>query len=147
MGFCGSNAHCRPVSSHADNETKDGTSSSSSLHSRRHRRITKVSCGHLYHTACLRQVIERARSLEAVKCPLCRAPIIDTNNKNNSTASAAAANPTNDVPQEAEVAERAGANNINNDALFRFSTKDLFPTWLPVPAFSFEVVRRPSSAG
>ena len=29
-------------------------------------------------------------------------------------------------------------------ALFRFSTVGLLPTWLPLPAFSFEVVRRPT---
>ena len=28
-------------------------------------------------------------------------------------------------------------------ALFRFSTEGILPAWLPLPAFSFEVVRRP----
>jgi hypothetical protein len=31
-------------------------------------------------------------------------------------------------------------------ALFRFSTENIFPAWLPLPAFSFEVVRRPPLA-
>jgi alkanesulfonate monooxygenase SsuD/methylene tetrahydromethanopterin reductase-like flavin-dependent oxidoreductase (luciferase family) len=29
--------------------------------------------------------------------------------------------------------------------LFRFSTEEVFPEWLPLPAFAFEVVRRPSA--
>ena len=32
---------------------------------------------------------------------------------------------------------------INCKKLFRFSTEGILPAWLPVPAFSFEVVRRP----
>jgi hypothetical protein len=38
--------------------------------------VKKVACGHLYHAACLReQVVERARSMEAARCPLCRASV------------------------------------------------------------------------
>lgn len=32
--------------------------------------------------------------------------------------------------------------NQNERALFRMSTEGILPTWLPIPAFSFEVVRR-----
>ena len=39
--------------------------------------VKKVACGHYYHTHCLREVVERARSIEAAKCPLCRAYVLD----------------------------------------------------------------------
>jgi hypothetical protein len=32
---------------------------------------------------------------------------------------------------------------VRENPLFRFSTENLFPAWLPLPALSFEVVRRP----
>eukprot|EP01084_Bolivina_argentea_P243493 408177_1 len=38
--------------------------------------VKKVSCGHLYHTHCLREVVERSRSIEEARCPLCRASVL-----------------------------------------------------------------------
>jgi hypothetical protein len=37
---------------------------------------------------------------------------------------------------------RGNDDAARDRALFRFSTEHLLPAWLPVPAFSFEVVRR-----
>ena len=34
--------------------------------------------------------------------------------------------------------------NIEEQSLLRFSTEQLLPSWLPIPAFAFEVVRRES---
>jgi hypothetical protein len=93
--------------------------------------VKKVGCGHLYHTHCLREVVERARSMEAAKCPLCRASVLSGE------------------PPEGPPSEEENGNNGNNGggfgehALFRFSTEGILPAWLPLPAFSFEVVRRP----
>jgi len=123
--------------------------------------VKKVGCGHLYHTHCLREVVERAHSFEAARCPLCRGSIVDGSqvptNSNTSGISQAAA------PGNAEVNAPAttgmdddqgntGAENRGNvlqhneRALFRLSTEGLFPVWLPIPALSFEVVRRVPSA-
>jgi len=37
--------------------------------------VKKLPCGHLYHAHCLREVVERARSVHSAKCPLCRANV------------------------------------------------------------------------
>ena len=121
--------------------------------------IKKVACGHMYHTHCLREVVERARSIEAARCPLCRASVLDGRQLENTTTIPV---PTNggvqialfddgDEPMNEEndrVREVPVAANMNNNAggehaLFRFSTEGILPAWLPLPAFSFEVVRRP----
>jgi hypothetical protein len=132
--------------------------------------VKKVGCGHLYHTTCLREVVERARSIEAARCPLCRASVLDgrqqgstgggsrnsnsgNNNNNNSGPGIANNNNANADNEQARrnniaLQARDAANNNNQGgggehALFRFSTEGIFPAWLPLPAFSFEVVRRP----
>lgn len=131
--------------------------------------VKKVHCGHIYHTHCLREVIERAQNLQSAKCPLCRAPLLDgchsvadpsrrneIYNSNNfsresntpigpNTPAVQAENHTIDTETEGNdggdvVADR---QEENERALFRFSTEGILPVWLPVPAFSFEVVRRP----
>ena len=155
--------------------------------------VKKIGCGHLYHAGCLREVVERARSLEAARCPLCRAYVVDGRHDPPSSSSAA---PAAQVPargqgqgavwvgnggvaegmtalalaQEPDAAidnnlirqqhqQRGdGTNNHGNNgngngggengrALFRFSTEGMFPAWVPLPAFSFEVVRRPAAPG
>lgn len=97
--------------------------------------VKKVGCGHFYHTHCLREVVERARSIEAAKCPLCRASVLN-------------GEPPEAPPSEEEANNNNGNNNTNTvvgeDALFRFSTEGILPAWMPLPAFSFEVVRRPA---
>lgn len=122
--------------------------------------VKKVGCGHLYHTNCLREVIERAISMEAAKCPLCRASVVDgshpgqnSNSNGDDQANRAAgdidgngANAGNgnnaDGPRMARPND--GVNHRGERALFRFSTEGILPQWMPLPAFSFEVVRRPT---
>lgn len=122
--------------------------------------VKKVGCGHLYHTHCLREVVERAHSFEAARCPLCRASVVDgkqypeSNNvgpgfplnfggNNNVPANENEGN--NDANDNQVETVRAPVPNLgqqNERALFRLSTEGLFPQWLPIPQFSFEVVRR-----
>lgn len=121
--------------------------------------VKKVGCGHLFHTHCLREVVERARSLRASKCPLCRASLVDgshprqhdATNGNNSDAGANHQQDQQQVADAAQVPPRLNndlpANqNLNEQSLFRFSTEGILPAWLPVPAFAFEVVRRETPA-
>jgi len=149
--------------------------------------VKKVACGHLYHTNCLREVVERARSVEAARCPLCRASVINgmqfpsnsTQNDGipgvspgvfivgfgNSTqqnfigrnvdenVDGAIQNRQQEdvnrninarLQDNIEPLNGTGIQNVNERPLFRFSTEGILPTWLPIPAFSFEVVRRQS---
>jgi hypothetical protein len=141
--------------------------------------VKKVGCGHLYHTNCLREVVERAHSMEAARCPLCRASVVDGSHAGSSTANGANGNNANGNEQGGAAGggeDNADGNNGNGDnpnggvgpraiglrdgaaignhrggaagagerALFRFSTEGILPTWMPLPAFSFEVVRRPT---
>lgn len=147
--------------------------------------VKKIGCGHLYHTPCLRQVIEKARSMEAARCPLCRASIMDGHHHHRNGRlqnEIAGSRDVDGVPQAPTVTQQessrdpdsvtgnqpaestrnvsqtvGGTNNVileNNAvntnagerALFRFSTEGVFPGWLPLPAFSFEIVRRPLHA-
>ena len=118
--------------------------------------VKKVSCGHFYHATCLRELVERARSIEAAKCPLCRTPIVSTSRPPRTAAApaaggdgAAAPAPDRANPAAAGGPVRAPANRavgIAERALFRFSTDEVLPEWLPLPAFAFEVVRRPGLA-
>jgi hypothetical protein len=108
--------------------------------------VKKVPCGHLYHTHCLREVVERAQSVQAAKCPLCRSSLL--NGRRQSEDLQSTRNPLADVVQEAAIAAGGGDMQpqqgaaAGDHALIRFSTEDILPDWLPVPAFSFEVVRR-----
>jgi len=99
--------------------------------------IKKIGCGHLFHTNCLREVIERARSIEAAKCPFCRASVLD--GRQTPIADDSSQAPPAPLQQQERREE-----NPNERALFRFSTEGILPNWLPLPAFSFEVVRRPT---
>ena len=127
-------------------------------------KVKKAQCGHMYHTHCLREVIERAQSLESAKCPLCRAPLVSKcrstsdpslNNGNFIRQSNTPVDPRiPGVQTEINTVDSQIEGNSSNDtvpvhqveeqALFRFSTEGILPAWLPVPAFSFEVIRRPS---
>mmetsp|Transcript_45225 Transcript_45225/g.50689 ORF Transcript_45225/g.50689 Transcript_45225/m.50689 type:complete len:905 (-) Transcript_45225:1856-4570(-) len=125
--------------------------------------VKKITCGHLFHTHCLREVIEREQNLQAIKCPLCRAPLVDnphldvtvspTNNIHNDSNIAIQ---ERNIPLVSPVAVEQEANNVaaieravtarqvgRERALFRFSTEGILPIWL-FPAFSFEVIRRPA---
>ena len=124
--------------------------------------VKKVGCGHLYHTNCLREVVERAQSIEAAKCPLCRARVIDASRQQQNATNANTPVPNNNnnnidnngplqddttnnnaIPNPAVPPVNAGNGVGGEHALFRFSTEGILPSWIPIPAFSFEVVRRP----
>ena len=125
------------------------------------RNVKKVGCGHLYHTHCLREVVERARSIEAAKCPLCRACILDGSQpgQRNSisapvTGDGAEANQENQNDlQQAQGTDGAPnqqtrqQQDARDQALFSFSTENILPNWIPIPALSFEIVRRPPGNG
>jgi len=157
--------------------------------------VKKIGCGHLYHTNCLREIVERARSIEAARCPLCRASVVNgmqfPSNDSAQNGGIPGMPPGvfifgfggNNVPpvigrgnlqenvegalqnrqqqednnhsttnnggvggvagQDIEPLVGAEILNPNERPLFRFSTEGFLPPWLPIPAFSFEVVRRP----
>jgi hypothetical protein len=114
------------------------------------RNVKKVGCGHLYHTHCLREVVERARSIEAAKCPLCRACILDGSQPGARSsvpapfAATDAGQGAQNDPQQAQGADGTPPNQVARDqALFSFSTENILPNWIPIPALSFEIVRRP----
>jgi hypothetical protein len=114
--------------------------------------VKKLCCGHLFHKNCLKEVVERARSLRASKCPLCRASLVDGINAANNIDIDNAVN-INAQPQRDGAAQgpmlpnnQPMNQNVNEQSLFRFSTEGILPTWLPVPAFAFEVVRRETPA-
>ena len=107
--------------------------------------VKKIACGHLFHTNCLREVLERERSFASAKCPLCRASVVtgrhDLHVVHHVGAVGAGvgnrrAQPTQLINQQL---------NTGEQSLLRFSTENLLPSWLPIPAFAFEVVRREST--
>lgn len=110
--------------------------------------VKRVGCGHMFHMGCLRQVVERERSLKTSKCPLCRASLA-TGQQEPPPATWTGGMGGNDI-NHAE--ETEGANHTRpaspapplqiEHSLIRFSTENILPAWLPVPAFAFEVVRR-----
>jgi len=117
--------------------------------------VKKVGCGHLFHSSCLREVVERARSMEAARCPLCRASVMTgrqpgggqtegrgLQRQENATGTGA----NEDADQEDARLFRFSNNNQGDGPLFRFSTEEVVPQWVPLPSFSFEVMRRPSAA-
>jgi hypothetical protein len=114
--------------------------------------VKKVRCGHLYHTHCLREVVERAQSIQATKCPLCRASVLDGRRAGADATTARSPPPQQPPPQPVpppvvgEAVPPPPPIGAAEHALFRFSTEGILPVWLPIPAFSFEVVRRQSAA-
>jgi hypothetical protein len=113
--------------------------------------VKKVACGHFFHTPCLREVVERARSVEAARCPLCRSSVLDGSRNHQSPASTNAGQTSTTgartpPPPRLDPPQPLRAAGVNGErSLFRFSTEEVFPDWLPIPAFAFEVVRRPSA--
>jgi hypothetical protein len=122
--------------------------------------VKKVACGHMFHVHCLREVVERARSIESAKCPLCRASVLDgsrpaggtnfvaptTVNRTTGPAGETAnvGGGEDDVPPPPEAPQAQQQQQQQQQALFRFSTDAILPAWVPVPNFSFEIVRRPA---
>ncbi|KAL7430527.1 hypothetical protein ACHAXH_004691 [Discostella pseudostelligera] len=113
--------------------------------------VKKVRCGHLFHANCLREVIERERSFAATKCPLCRAPIVNDRHdplldqhRVTGRLGNTVNNDVNDGGGGAGATNRRPAQTMNpgEQSLLRFSTENILPSWLPIPAFAFEVVRR-----
>lgn len=106
-------------------------------------RVKRLRCGHLFHSGCLREVCERESSIRAAKCPLCRSSLDPSSDAVTSQANHQVAmaplEPPQPVPQQAAAAPP-------EQSLLRFSTEDFLPSWLPVPAFAFEVVRRDAVA-
>ena len=107
--------------------------------------VKKVHCGHLYHTHCLREVVERAQSIQAAKCPLCRASVLDGRRPGEEQNRNTAVVQQQQQPQPPEPQQQQTQPQPGEHALFRFTTEGIFPAWLPIPAFSFEVVRRPTA--
>jgi hypothetical protein len=106
--------------------------------------VKKVGCGHLFHTNCLREVVERERSIQVARCPLCRASLI-TGRQIIGGGGTVNNNILNETGQQAQPTAQMQNNpqlNPVDTSLLRFSTEGWLPSWIPVPAFSFEVVRR-----
>ena len=120
--------------------------------------VKKVACGHLFHGHCLREVVERARSIETAKCPLCRSSLVvgarpegsggDINIVGTATTRQSndnhAGGGVDDTAPEGAQPQEPPPPPQQQQALFRFSTDAILPAWVPVPSFSFEVVRRPA---
>ena len=110
-------------------------------------RIKKLPCGHLFHADCLRQVVERARSFETARCPMCRSQMLGLSPLSGSVdgeqVNRNIANATNNMDEN----NNNGTSNTvaaqEGSRLFRLSSEGILPAWVPLPAFSFEVVRRP----
>ena len=82
--------------------------------------------------------------MEAARCPLCRASIVHGSNTNTTNNNNTIIGLRGTGINNADAAAVPAAAVPGERALFRFSTENMFPTWLPLPAFSFEVVRRPA---
>lgn len=111
----------------------------------------KLKCGHLFHTNCLREVIEREQTFASAKCPLCRASVVTGKHETGSRAShvvhhvnAVGTGVDNGRAQPAQPTNQQ--MNAGEQSLIRFSTENFLPRWLPIPAFAFEVVRRETNA-
>jgi len=145
MSYYHSNAFqfCSVMGTSSSATASPSNMNANSSHGSKSSNVKKVACGHLYHANCLREVIERARSMEAARCPLCRSSIVHgtnhTTNGNSSNVNATA------TARDGDAAVPAPPVAAGERALFRFSTENMFPVWMPLPAFSFEVVRRPAN--
>ena len=108
--------------------------------------VKKIACGHLFHTNCLREVLERERSFSSAKCPLCRASVVTGRHDLQVVhhVGAVGAGVGNRRAQPAQIINQQ--LNTGEQSLLRFSTENLLPSWLPIPAFAFEVVRREATA-
>eukprot|EP00592_Proboscia_alata_P023732 CAMPEP_0194414036 /NCGR_PEP_ID=MMETSP0176-20130528/12596_1 /TAXON_ID=216777 /ORGANISM="Proboscia alata, Strain PI-D3" /LENGTH=1081 /DNA_ID=CAMNT_0039217711 /DNA_START=153 /DNA_END=3398 /DNA_ORIENTATION=+ len=134
--------------------------------------IKRIGCGHLFHSRCLREVIECSKSSDDARCPLCRALVSDCTNhhttsleslsrsNNNTNIANASVNQEsiNDSNEEGTNVRSSLARETLNDvmledeeqrrqgenALFRFSTEGILSSWLRLPALSFEI-QRPSA--
>jgi hypothetical protein len=120
----------------------------------RNTHVKKLKCGHMYHTSCLREVVERARSMDAARCPMCR----------NTIHADRRPQPPPEQPQQQPLAPEDELQQVqpplqmipvqpppapqqqpqpavgDEPPIFRFTAS--IP-WLP--AVSFEVVRRPDN--
>mmetsp|Transcript_17491 Transcript_17491/g.31743 ORF Transcript_17491/g.31743 Transcript_17491/m.31743 type:complete len:1020 (+) Transcript_17491:334-3393(+) len=117
--------------------------------------VKKVGCGHMFHTNCLREVVERERSIATAKCPLCRASLVTGRQDPpvvrpqgvNGLGNTLVVVQTGADARQAQPAQPANPQlNPGEQSLLRFSTENILPAWLPVPAFAFEVVRRETTA-
>ncbi|KAL9188398.1 LOW QUALITY PROTEIN: hypothetical protein ACHAXT_006776 [Thalassiosira profunda] len=129
------------------------------LNSLRLGKIKKAPCEHLFHSNCLREVVERERSISLAKCPLCRAPLVagrhapdgllpndgpnETNNANAGTATIGAGERQ---VQPVQQPPNPQLNPGEEQTLLRFSTDSFLPAWLPIPAFA-RSSRDPSCGG
>ncbi|KAL7541602.1 hypothetical protein ACHAXR_011055 [Thalassiosira sp. AJA248-18] len=114
--------------------------------------VKKVGCGHLFHANCLREVVERERSMASAKCPLCRASLVtgrqDPEVVHPQMLGDLRNDETNNTTNGGEGRQAQPIQPVNpqlipgEQSLLRFSTENILPSWLPVPAFAFEVVRR-----
>ena len=134
------------------------------------------TCGHLFHSACIREVVERAGGLERAKCPVCRSSVLArypmAGMNENQPSMPFAANPLfapahsfnneNNIINNNNDNNNDDNNNNNNNNNYNNNNNMIFdnvadqilfrfttffvPSWIPIPNLSFEVIRRTNVA-
>lgn len=109
----------------------------------RNTHVKKLSCGHMYHTSCLREVVERARTMDAARCPMCR-DTFQTERRPEQPENVPQQPPVQLQPVQQPVQQQPQQLPVGDETpLFHFTTAGWIP-WFPgLPEISFEVVRRP----
>lgn len=115
---------------------------------------TGIGSNHIYFIARLTQFLVSFFycHLKLQRTALCRASVCTGLHEHRRTGNNnAQTNGNENVDGQGAIAAPVNTGGLNNGgggvneeyALFRFSTENILPAWLPLPAFSFEIVRRP----